>query len=446
MKDTDVSRYGFIQTDNGEISFFSEGHTFTFFKKVEDPFENVTVKNTVEGFLVGDTATGHKIAIYTNDGITITSGISKINTFAYIVSKGNFSPIDDHEYDGIEFEGGTLNHLFLRRAIDFEWNTEGSHTITPIRNYKDYKFDVEGITFDMTIGNSFSVRHSDDGIEVRDTDVKLSFKFSKKQKLANLLKVVTVIKKVLSFMTFRENVGFGTINLLLQDNEIQRPITIANLFLRQDYELETKRYGECITFDDLGDCIKNLIILFYENNENKPSYMLGFIPENSKKVGSISNTDVKEICSALECELKFIKDINGDNNKDLNDLIDDVKNIVKQHRKGQNKLSDKAYSMIFGSIKNWSMSASEKITLLYKRYEKALLCLNDSEINIGEAEINQFVKYRNYITHGSYRVLNMEVAITAYVLSGLVYCCILSRIGLEQQKILELCHYRKIIH
>lgn len=445
MTDTNVSKCGFIETEVGEINFFSEGHTFTFFKKARKPFEIITVKNSIDGFLIGSTSIGHKIAIYTNDGITITGGLSIINTFAYVVSKGNYLPSKEYEYDGIEFVGGTLNHLFLRKAFDFEWNPDGSHTITPIRNYKDYEFNVDGITFNMSIGNTISIRHGENGIEVRDTDVQLSFTFSKKQTLANLLKIVTVIKKVLSFMTFRENVGFEDINLLLRDKEIQRAITVANLFLKQDDELETKRYGECITFDDLGDCIKNLIILFYENNENKPSYMLGFIPENSKKVGSISNTDVKEICSALECELKFIKDINGDN-KDLNDLIDDVKNIVKQHRKGQNKLSDKAYSMIFGSIKNWSMSASEKITLLYKRYEKALLCLNDSEINIGEAEINQFVKYRNYITHGSYRVLNMEVAITAYVLSGLVYCCILSRIGLEQQKILELCHYRKIIH
>lgn len=446
MKDNDVSRCGFIQTDNGEISFFSEGHTFTFFKKTEEPFENITVKNTVDGFLVGDTATGHKIAIYTNDGITITSGISKINTFAYIVSKGNFFPIDDYEYDGIEFEGGTLNYLFVRNAFGFEWSSDGKHTVTPIRNYKEYDFELGGNMVNMTIGNSFNVRRSDDGTEIRDKDVQFRFKFDKKQKLSDLLKIVTVVKNLLSFLAFRGNVGFEQINLLSYDAEFQKTIPVANLFLRQDYELETKRIAECITFDELGECIKNLIKIFYDNKDSKPSYMLGFIPETTKKVGTISNTDVKEICSAVECELTFINDLDDENESNLEALIKDVKNIVKEHREVQNNLTPKTYEMIFGNIRHWSMSADEKITVLYKRYEKELSYLNATGINIGEKEIHEFVKYRNHITHGAYRVLNREVAATAYLLSGLVYCCILSRIGLDRQKILELCYYRKVIN
>lgn len=446
------SRCGFIQTDKGEISFFSKGHTFTFFKKTEDLFEREFIENSIDGFLVGKTSTGHKIAIYTNNGIKIVGGQRIVNTVAYVISKGNLPLTDEcedegeYKYDGIEFVGGTLNHLFARRAFAIKRDDDKKRIITPIDNYKKYDFNIDGITFSMSIGNSFNERHSDDGIEIRDTDVNLSIKFNKKQSLVKLLKVVTVIKDMLSFMCFRGNVGFESVNLLKYDENWQRTFTVANLFLRQDEEIETKRIDECITFKDLDDYVKKLITMFYENKDNKPSYMLGFIPKTSKKVGIISNTDIKEICSALECELKFINDLSDTEDANLKGLINDVKGVIKKYKKDNPKaLSDKTYSMIFGGISHWSLTASEKIGLLYKRYEEEMTCLNSTGMVVAEKEINEFVKYRNEITHGSYRVLNMEVATTAYILSGLVYCCILSRIGLNRQKILELCQHRKII-
>lgn len=68
-----------------------------------------------------------------------------------------------------------------------------------------------------------------------------------------------------------------------------------------------------------------------------------------------------------------------------------------------------------------------------------MLLLNQSQITITEESIRAFVKYRNDITHGRHRTLDIEVATTAFYLGGLVYCCILDRVGLDRAKIYDLC-------
>ena len=92
------------------------------------------------------------------------------------------------------------------------------------------------------------------------------------------------------------------------------------------------------------------------------------------------------------------------------------------------------------------MTISDRIYALFCRYEQEMCLLNPSGIVIGFNEINDFIKYRNNITHGGQSVMDMTIATTTYVLSGLVYCCLLTRAGLERSKILELCKRKKLIH
>ena len=150
------------------------------------------------------------------------------------------------------------------------------------------------------------------------------------------------------------------------------------------------------------------------------------------------------ICSALECELSFINDLAPTEEKNLQNLINDVKKGIKAHRKGSNRLTDKTYDLIFSNIRTWSMTASNKICKLYHRYEKELSFF-DPEGTINDERILAYVYYRNGITHGSFRVMDHEIASTAYVLQALVYCCLLTRIGVSREDIFRLCRMKKII-
>ena len=71
--------------------------------------------------------------------------------------------------------------------------------------------------------------------------------------------------------------------------------------------------------------------------------------------------------------------------------------------------------------------------------------VNKSRFIICDSDIKAFVKYRNDITHGRHRILDEIIAVTAHVLAGLVYCCLLNRIGMERSQILDLCKCGKIV-
>ncbi len=62
---------------------------------------------------------------------------------------------------------------------------------------------------------------------------------------------------------------------------------------------------------------------------------------------------------------------------------------------------------------------------------------------IGAEEINQFVKFRNNVTHGRYRIIDTVVGSTAIALQGAVYCCLLGRIGFDWQQLEKLCAEKK---
>ena len=123
----------------------------------------------------------------------------------------------------------------------------------------------------------------------------------------------------------------------------------------------------------------------------------------------------------------------------LKTLVDITEKCIKEYRNENPGLSNDTYNLIFSSVGNWSQSLNEKLCALYHKYENEISVLNDSDLVITDDHIKAFVKYRNHITHGRHRTADVEIEITAFYMCGLIYCCILERIGLSREKIIELC-------
>ena len=73
---------------------------------------------------------------------------------------------------------------------------------------------------------------------------------------------------------------------------------------------------------------------------------------------------------------------------------------------------------------------------------KEMTSLNFSDCDIEEQDIKNFVKYRNTITHGRHQILTDRIATTAYFLCGLIYCCVLTRVGYSKDNLKQLCERR----
>lgn len=305
---------------------------------------------------------------------------------------------------------------------------ETLHHISEDNRGEIYHYEV-----DRTFGSGSS------GVNVRDSGVFIELEFEYGQSINELFKYISTIKELISFMTYRRNVGFDKIEILLEPANDHIAPAIASVHIYNEEEPTDKHSFNCLSFTDIGEQIIPLIQLLHREDTGSPTYMLGFIPKNDRSHNIFTNTMVREVCSALECELGIRKELWPVEENVLKQLEKSVKNVVKEHRASNTMLPEKTYDLIFSSISRWSLTASDKILRLYDEY-KDILFFRGCYLN--EDKIASFVKYRNSITHGHYRVLSMEIAETTERLAMVVYCSIMDRLGISKDRIRELIRYK----
>lgn len=397
----------------------------------------VKVSN-IDGFIFGRTHNNQRIAIYSDDNDLNILGTQMLNTGAYVISNGNITPDELNGFSAISFSGGSLNRVFRINGIDFDYTLKDGSVA---------KLNDDSRAFDIVTGDSkihieirscLSFADGQDGKTINNSDVSLTLSFDKIQPLSDIFKHYNIAKRVLSFMSFRKNVGFESIELLRNTDDV----AIAKVYVNESQELALKDYQRNITVEDLGEAFPELIRLFYDTGERSPAPQIGFLPENDKDLNFISNSKLREICSAIENELDYISDIKVEENKQIEELKSQVKDTIKTYKDRHPDFPDGAVSLVNSSVSTWSLSLGERINALCEKYKTEIGCMSDSGVVINKEAVKEFVKYRHMVTHGNTKIMTTVVAETAFVLSGVVYCCVLDRIGVPRAKIEKLAQYK----
>lgn len=447
MKDSKEYRSGVITVDNHNYVFHANGYRFTFMDSDADSRNDNTIPASEDGFIYGRLHDGHDIGIYVGQTKDFSIYRSRpLITGAYCVFNNFIEDADTTGIWGIEFCGGTLNTLLDRSSNSWNFTEDGKITIDNLDISHTYQINHDDEQWLMVIGAHSKCSSGIKGISITDSGVYLRIVFPSKKTVGDFLRVHAVIKEMLSFMAFRKNVGFDEIYFLRAKDEYSFNQHCAQAYIRNDEPFTSKSWYKSISFDDLGEHVSSLMELMLQHTDNESSYMLGFLPQNDNDVMRMSPMRLREVCSALECELNFVKDLKGDEEQNLCDLIKQIKKIIKDHRKGPSRLSDKTYDVIHGSMDHWSLATADRIYLLYQRYEDIIINMVDCHLTIGADEINKFVKFRNNVTHGRHRIVDEVVGVTAIVLQGLVYCCMLTRIGMDRQQLKMICSERRLLY
>lgn len=429
---------GIVETDNRTYAFYLDNYTLRFLDTIIKPYYTSTLKH-VDGFAQAMSHNNTKVLIYIGQHDFPVVNTMKMGLSSYIVSTSNILDYDVSFYDGIMFVGGTITKLKHPRAMKVSYDGEAK------KQYIEHRDDEQKIVFstddfncEVTIGSSTSENHSMESNSIANETVYLEMLFDKPQKTSTVYKHYNKILEILSFLTNRENVGIEEIFLLQKNIPIgEKRLTqkVAQVFIRQDKELTQKQQYHNLEFECLGDSLGKLFDIFYKTKDRKRSYSLGFYPEDDKHDTIITNEIVRSVCSALECEVGFVKGIKNEEEAKIKALKKKIQPIIEEHKAGPNKLKEKTYSLIESSMSHWSTAAADQFKILYHMYEEEMAAANKSQITIGDAEIDAFVKYRNDITHGSYRVLDSTIAYTTHLMACLVYCCVLARIGIPREAI-----------
>ena len=440
---------GILQSVEGKpVLFFADRdtHEFNFATDIAympDTRNDVFFLEPENGFVHGKTHDGNNIAVYIGSERFMVLARQNLFTSTYVVSASNWEPEDISTFKGIRFTGHTLNSVFPSEYVRIYDN--GELVIRPKDKCITHKIETQKYHIEMTINAPVTGEPGLDGLPNANTDVMVDLLFDEDQPLAAIFDHYNRMKELLSFMTYRNNVGFDGIQLIQNHPEHGFIVKTADVYILDELTLTDKSDRRNISFHDLGSCLPRLLKLFYDTEDRAPSYSLGFYPKSDQDIYRMTNSMLREICSGLECEIGFIPSLNGAEDPLLTSLIESVRREIKSFRKANEGLSNDTYNLICSSVSTWSFPLAEKLIALYHTYEDEMRKVNNSRFLICDSDIKAFVKYRNDITHGRHRILDERIAVTAHVLAGLVYCCLLKRIGMERSQIFDLCKCGKIV-
>ena len=342
---------------------------------------------------------------------------------------------DITSYKAICFEGGILNKLFFQSSIIVDYTDTGEAKVKYQDDSLTYPLSNQKIKGSISIhSNPHEHRSVEGGDSITTGGAHLEITFEEKKEIQAFPEIFGYILNMCQFMTFRYNIRFEKITLKDKCNQFPEFMdSIAECYIRYEYSQYTeKRSHRCLSFKTLGACVTNLLDSIVENKPNKPRFNIGFIPEDDKTATLITSIKIREVCSALESEMELSK-IQAQQEKAFDELVKKLKHIVKEDRDEVHSLTDpKSYDYIFGTLRHMSGALADRIEN----------CFFECQPLMGEyisrKQIDELVKYRNTITHGSFMPLDNKIAETAFVLMELVYCCILKRIGLTDKVIKDL--------
>lgn len=422
--------YGIIE-GHKNISFVIDDFQCVFINSEFDKKTPEIIK-AVQGFILGKTTKNKYVYIYAGEDLQIWNDLT-LNTWLYFVSNRS----NMVSFEAISFQGGVLNKLFLKSALDFDYSDATKLIYNDDR--KKYSLTNEKVKGEILIRSIISENMSiEKGNSIATVGTELKLTFVEKKDMMLFSELFGYILSLCQFLAFRKNVRFEKI--VLEEKSQWHPEineTLADCFVRYDDEQETeKRIMNCITFNDIGDGIDKLLNSIVNNKPKKPQFNVGFIPENDKDVNFITSMKIREVCSALESEMELAK-ITVEQEEKFDVLVDELKKKVKAHRDGEAPLTDaKVYDYILENLRHLKGALADRIEKCFLQHQQEM----------GEAlsrkQIDAIVRYRNAITHGNYMQLNGDLADTALILMKLVYCCILERIGIDQEKVKNLMERR----
>ena len=417
--------YGVV-TGQEHISFVLDDFQCVFINSHMDTKEWELISQT-QGFIRGRTTDGKYVYLHSGQDIRIHRQAT-LNTWLYFVSH-----LEGMEtFQMISFEGGILDKLYFKSM----WETDDKEPMqTRIKHSVDqetYALTNERLKGNLTVGSGiYEGVSAEKGNYISATETRLELSLEEEQRLEQFSELYGYVVDLCQFMAFRRNIRFSRIVLEKKSRRYPDfPEEIAECYVRyEEAPMTEKHIYRCILFQDLGECLDKLLGSIVDNTPQKPRFNIGFLPENDKDVKYITSMKIREVCSALESEMELAK-IKVQQEAEFNKLVKELKKVVKAHREGEHPLEDeKSYQYISGTLDHMVGALADRIEKCFMEYQPLL---GDY---ISRKHIDELVKYRNTITHGNYMQLDGKLAETAYVLMKLVYCCVLKRIGMEDEQI-----------
>lgn len=440
---------GIIKTDKENIAFASEDFRFVFMK-TDFLGDEIVLKADKSGYIWGTTHENTTIAIYSGTDINIKS-TRILNTWNYIVTK-NLLPVEHMRFDGIRFENGSIKDIYPCNAL---------HEIRDEKkpNLFIYEMDKDSRIFEL-VSNGYETKWKfyslvkqkksvTEGDSISNADSILDIEFNVPQNFSSLLDYYNQVCDFCSFLTFRNSVSFEKISLFkrIKRNQEKTNVAFAECYMKAPDVISPRKWLNIIQVHNLEETVfENILKNAAKVDKKYKGLPLLIIPKDDRDAHTIDIGKIRHICSTLEMELN-LEGVRLEKSPEIVDLIEEVKEMVQKYKKEQDKLRDvqeskksnKMYDSIFGSIAHWDQPLANRVCMAWDQHISELgPFLRRYDIPITHESIEGFVKARNNITHNGSTGVSDEVANTAFALMGLIYCCALTRLGMDSKAITDI--------
>ena len=398
-----------------------------------------------DGFIWIETLTGQRIAIH-------YPKFAEVYEDRYTSDCDAIIQFDNYSHDTLPDQvseiilyGGSLDYLYdADRPIailkDKDVLTVSSEGILEYNIFEESGKQTQKIS----IGKHRLTKEANDFNSYSFEEVYLKFIFLEPISLSEVSDYYSLAVHLVRFMTKRFDISFRSAKVKSTAGRVK--YADGTIFIKRAITPCMLFSGTCITFQDLGWTLINLLSIFTRMVKEKRNwnrdYSLDFISSNAD-AGAVTNEIICSISGALEYEVSRHKDIEELRNQEIDHFAKVVRDFIKNNYKSYN-VPEKALNLIYGSTQNWSLSAAERFSALEQKYKEAVDHLKTRLFEGKYYNIGKFVKHRNQLMHRSSNPPTFEIRVTAMILRGLVYCSILDRAGVELTVISKLCEEGRI--
>lgn len=433
MKDDVI--VGYLDSPDGKIIIYGNDYSFIFAKS-ENHSRITKIVPDIDGYIWAKMADGSYIGIHAGQTIDIKD-VRRLNTWSYLeVKDKDFDP-KSYVFSGLRLSNGSLKSVFSCNAIEPDFENNKKDGI--VYKYKDdtitFETSLDGKCVKWEFGSRITEKMSImEGNSLENKDVCLDITFQNGCNLHEIQESYRITERLISFLTFQREVEFKKIELLREGDYGTE--TIGNVNIRIFDNVEVREFVEVINVVYLKEVVfDNLVKTLSSDDLKTKGLPLEILPDGKRNEYRVTVGRIRAICSALEMELDARK-VAVSKNDELEKLVNEIKGIIKNHRKKLHTLSDKTYDSISGSLAHWNNPLAERIIKAWNEHVEILrpfLCRYG--IDVFDEDINAFVKARNNVTHNGLISLDNKVVNTAFVLMALTYVCTLERMGMETKYI-----------
>lgn len=347
-----------------------------------------------------------------------------------------------NKFHAITFKGGNINSLYNPKMAvqppesDKYLKNDGSWE-TKIRPWDDYThsvdFEMDGEKVNLTIsishtGESDNPEHMESySLGELNSFIRLSFENPKC--FDKIQRYYTVVKSLTAILTMRNNVTFDV--YVSQRNAENKYFETGVCKILDHYEnYSMRKWHNVIPINSIMDYLPRLIDKI---SNNETGCLLALLPEDNRRTGLISITNVQDLCTALEVAYNWSK-----KSKEKDMLIDklkkNIKNTIAEFVNMHNEIDVYKETTISSAFQYLDYTLKQKILTLYNENSKVVdeIVSKWSLPQVNETSIASFVKLRNNKTHsGTIEWGDNAELYTA--LLALVYACLLRSVDLSDE-------------